>query len=154
MQAADDVLWMTLFRSVRASDDREKGGICWDVDGDEALESGTNTFRYWIRPGDGGWEDARMPRLAMALNMPFPTTRQDRRNASLPPESWNVVIEPGEIVMSALMPTADAGECLMRLFNPGERDVRGTVRVRDGETQTVDFAPYEIKNVMLRPSGD
>ncbi|MCP4640411.1 MAG: hypothetical protein GY851_08265 [bacterium] len=150
VQSADDVLWMTLFRSVRANDDREKGGICWDVDGDEALEPGTNTFRYWVRPGDSGWEEAGMPRLALELNMPFPVTREDRRSASLPSEAWNVVVEPQEIVMSALTPTANAGEYLLRLYNPGGGEVGGTVRVRAGDTQVVNFSPYEIKNVTIR----
>ena len=170
IQAEDDVLWMTLFRSVRVTKDNCTS--MWDKEGDNSLEQGRNSYTYWLHPFEGDWETAEVSRSAFELNMPVPSFEINRRFANkLPAETCEILLEPGLLVMSAIKPADnDARSLVVRAFNPGSKLIPGclstgfevdkavAIDILENESLNLAiengmiplmFEPYEIKTIKI-----
>ncbi|MFH1730610.1 MAG: glycosyl hydrolase-related protein [Planctomycetota bacterium] len=170
IQAESDTMWMTLFRSVRASEGRCESG--WDIPGDHSLEAGRNEYVYWLYPFAGDWKSAGVARVAGEVNTPVPAFEVNRSgsNDRLPAEESLVSVEPEVLAFSAFKPADDRNGYILRLFNPGPDEVDGVIRVgmdvggaeetdfREKKTDDLSledgrialrFGPYEIKTVRL-----
>lgn len=168
IQAEEDTMWMTLFRSVRVTDQCTGG---WDVPGDHSLERGPNSFTYWFYPFSGSWSDAGVARVALEVNMPIRPFWLRHPQGKLPLEKSLVSLEPVGLVLSAFKPADDGNACILRVFNPGPEEIAGTLSasedfvdametdfleqktgdlaLKDG-TIALSFSPYEVKTVRLQ----
>lgn len=176
VQAVDDVLYMTLFRSVvepeYQKDDPARCG--WDHRDDDADEDGWNRFEYDLLVYSGGWKKAQVAGTNAELNTPIYSVSANRYGGVdspfLPGEKSFIEVLPASLVVSAVKPQAAAGGGLIvRIYNPGSETVSGTVHIgiphrlveevnfREeslGELARenpydLSFAPYEIKTVRI-----
>lgn len=171
IQAEEDTMWMTLFRSIRVGE--EWCPSMWDKPGDACLEAGRSTYVYWLYPFENDWESAAVARKACEVSMPVATHEiNDRFEKTLPSETSGVVLEPGSLVVSAVKPSdVDAGTIIFRAYNPGPTRVEGAISLGFNAASMVEtnflehevseaiaterkielvFGPYEIKTVKIR----
>jgi len=172
-QTRNDVLWQTLFRSIRMPgkiEDDQADSCGWDVSGDTALEEGPNTYRQRLVVFSGTWQDAGVPQKALAFTTPLAACETDTHKGVLPNEHANLVIEPADLVACAWKQSDFGGETIVRVYNPTDRDVAGVLQVgfevaEAGETNfreeptgklaihdgriELPFSPYEIKTIRL-----
>lgn len=147
IQTESDIMWMTLFRSVRVKDGGCHSG--WDITGDQSLEAGTNEFVYWLYPFHGSWQDAGVARVALEVNTPVPSREVNPSWCNdLPCEKSHLSLEPAVLVLSAFKPAEDGRGYILRAFNPGPDAVEGTVTVG------LDAAAAEEANFLERRTGD
>lgn len=133
---------------------------------DPLSDRGHYVFRYRLYPHEGDWRSARTPRKAAELSVPvavIPGAPFDR--PSLP------VIEGDSVELGACKISDDGKSLVLRLYEPHGVPARVTLRtargwesaheanlLEDAERElsivddlvTLDFAPFEIKTVMLR----
>ena len=166
----NDVMWLTLFRSVVMTEDCPWD---WNVKGDQALEPGVNDYEYSLLLHEGTWENAAVPRAALEVNTPVfqhvaPRVARDVPKC-VPGENTWIFVGPERLVMSACKEAEDGDGTIVRIYNPGDGNVSGSIRVAcdsaaevnfheehiadiatDGGGIALDFGPYEIKAVRLK----
>ena len=114
-----------------------------------------------------------MPRAALEVNTPVFQHVAPRVAESVPgcvpgKKAW-ISVEPERLVMSACKEAEDGQGTIVRIYNPGDGNVSGSIRVDcDSAAEvnfheehiadvatgdgciTLDFGPYEIKAVRLK----
>ncbi len=173
-QVVDEVLWQTLFRSVRVEGElgEDTPDLCgWDGPGHTALEEGASHFHHRLCVYEGNWADAAVPRNALALTMPLSARVTDTHGGELPGEQMRLAVEGDRLVHCAWKLADYRDGMVVRVFNPAGEPVEGALLVgfdvvsaeetnfreeRSGELVVVDdgrialsFGPYEIKTVRL-----
>jgi alpha-mannosidase len=153
VQAVDDVIYMTLFRSiVEPSWERIESYCHWDSPGDTATEDGKHTIQYalYVHPGD--WKSANTARTAASANSPVYTKVAKRftniTGPLLPGEATYLSLSPESLVVSAIKPTEYGdGGILVRACNPTDEAVSGTLEVRFDHSgvEEVDFREELVK---------
>jgi len=176
-QVSGDVLWQTLFRSIRMpgriEDDQSDPPCGWDVSGDTALEEGPHTIRQRLVVFAGTWQDAAVPRESLSFTTPAQAATTDRHTGKLPAEAANLTVESEKIVVCAWKPSDFTDASIVRLYNPGGDPINTTLLVgfelasadetnfreeHTGDLTIADgaiplsFGPYEIKTVRLTQS--
>ncbi|MHC4985844.1 MAG: glycosyl hydrolase-related protein, partial [Planctomycetota bacterium] len=172
-QTRDDVLWQTLFRSIRMPGDiaDDKPDSCgWDLSGDTALEEGPNTYRQRLMVYSGSWQDAAVPQHALAFTTPMAAAVTDAHKGKLPNEHSDLAVEPADLVTVMWKQSVFSDDTIVRVCNPTDRTVSGSMTlgfevasaeetdfredhtgklaVHDGRIE-LPFAPYEIKTIRL-----
>lgn len=172
-QVLNNVMWQTLFRSVRIPGelgDETPDECGWDNPGHTALEEGLSQFRHRLHVHAGNWADAAVPRSALATTMPLAAQPMNRHPGELAGEHSDLALE-GDRLVHCTWKQADYTEgSVVRIFNPADKPVEGALRVgfdvkaaeetnfreeHTGELSVVDgrialtFSPYEIKTVRL-----
>ena len=173
-QVRDDVLWQTLFRSVRVEgelEDAKPDPPCnWDLSGDTALEEGVNTYRLRLCIYAGDWQSAAVPRTSLAFTTPLVVQPGDRHAGNLAGERSHLAVEPADLVQCVWKQSDFTDATIVRIYNPTGRSISGALRVgfdvreadetnfreeHTGELTVQDgripleFGPYEIKTVRL-----
>jgi len=172
-QTRNDVLWQTLFRSIRmpGTMEEDKSDSCgWDLSGDTALEEGPNTYRQRLVVYSGTWQDAAVPRRAFEFTMPMAACATGRHAGKLPAEHANLTVEPADLVACTWKQSDFSGAAIVRVYNPFDRTIDASLQVgfdvaeadetnfREEHTGhltvqdrsiALSFGPYEIKTVRL-----
>ena len=174
-QVIDNVLWQTLFRSVRMDGEAEDKIIdrpcVWDVSGDRALNDGIFSYSYRAPVFAGSWRQAGVPRLAAHLTTPTIATAARPHKGTIGDEGGLLSIEPVEISASAFKKCDYSDDTLLRLYNTTGKKIDAVLRVgfkvsavdetnfREEHTGdltikngrvSLTFSPHEIKTVRLR----
>jgi alpha-mannosidase len=177
-QVRSDCIWQTLLRSIRMpgeiDDNVNDPPCCWDLSGDTALEEGQHTFDFRLHVFAGDWKSAAVPRRSMEFTMPPIARTTDAHQGELFGESMGVSVEPEGLVCCAWRQSDFDDAIIMRLYNPSDEPVEGSLRTaipvsRAEETNyreqhtadlapsdgyiAVTFTPYEIKTIRLFPAG-
>jgi len=172
-QTRNDVLWQTLFRSIRmpgAIEDDKPDSCGWDLSGDTALEEGPNTYRQRLVVYAGSWQDAAMPRQSLAFTTPMVAQPADRHGGELAGERMLLAVEPRDLVPCAWKQSDFTDAALVRVYNPTDKELDGTLHVgfdvaaadetdfreehtgdltaRDGRIE-LHLGPYAIKTIRL-----
>jgi alpha-mannosidase len=173
-QVSGDIMWQSLFRSVRmpgelnvATWDPPCG---WDIDGDVALDEGGHSICQRLMVYSGSWREAHVPREAAVFQTPQLIRCASQHSGEQSGEFWNIDVEPAEIVQ-VMWKRADYSDAsIVRLVNPTDQAVQGKLRlnfpvgaveevnfreeaqmnlaVEHGEID-LTFTPYEIKTIRL-----
>ena len=122
------------------SDDEQQGAQCL-----RKFE-----FRYAIYPHVGKWDKAELFQQSIAHNTPLKaclTRRHDK--GSLPATASFLSVEPNALILSALKKSGAGDSLVVRLYNPTDRPVNGTIR-----SPTVQLAKARQVNFLEQPKGN
>ena len=178
-QVFNDVLWQTLFRSVRmpgeaadAQHDHRPDWQCgWDNSGDRSLVDGVNEYRCRVAVYSGSWREASVGRIAMQVVTPAVTCHAERQTGILGDQAGFLDVDTPEIVPVMWKKCDYSDATLLRLFNPCERTLEATLTVGISDLKAVEetnfreehtgeltakdgkvalsFGPFEIKTIRL-----
>ncbi len=173
-QVRGDVLWQTMFRSVRlpgeVGDYDADPPCCWDIAGDKALVEGENSYHFRLHVYAGDWQSAAMPRASLSFNTPMIAQAAAAHAGDLPGEKSHLCVEGSALVQCAWKQADYSAATIARIYNPTDQAVSGKLHVgfaigeadetnfREEHTGdlavtdgviSLDFSPYEIKTVRL-----
>ena len=96
-----------------------------EMPGSQSL--GDHEFRYRIYPHAGTWDQADVPREAEALALPLEPAQAAAHDGDLPKRHSFLTVEPAPLQLSALKRGEDSDAILVRVFNPTDAAVQGTL---------------------------
>ncbi|UCE07078.1 MAG: hypothetical protein JSW07_03300, partial [bacterium] len=85
------------------------------------------TFDYAIYPYQGNWNDGQVYRYANQFNLKLRLNQTGRSQGELPTSMSFTQIEPEQLVLSAIKKSSRNESLIVRVFNPGEETVTGTI---------------------------
>jgi mannosylglycerate hydrolase len=88
---------------------------------------GEHEFTYAVMPHSGRWDDAMVHSEAEKLNLPMTVAQVGGHGGTLP-KSWGLLrLDPGDLVMSSLKRAEEDGDLIVRIYNPTEKRVEGSL---------------------------
>jgi mannosylglycerate hydrolase len=123
-------LYLTLFRAM--------GNMIvtwWEAVGRFADQTGSQmlrdvSFDYSLYPHHGDWADGCVYAEAEKVNCPQASYQVTPHTlGSLPPKCSFLSVEPENLVVSAFKRAEDRDTCILRVFNPTDRPIAGTITV-------------------------
>ncbi len=84
-------------------------------------------FDYAIYPYQGNWNNGQVYRFANQFNLKLRLNQIGRSMGNLPDSMGFIQIEPEELVLSAIKKSSRNKSLIVRVFNPTEKIVSGTV---------------------------
>jgi len=85
------------------------------------------TFEYAICPYKGNWEEGDVYRYANQFNIKLRLNQVGISHGNLPPTMSFVKIEPEQLILSAIKKSSRDDNLIVRIFNPTEHTVTGTI---------------------------
>ncbi|MCX6998023.1 MAG: glycosyl hydrolase-related protein [Kiritimatiellaeota bacterium] len=126
-------LYLTLFRAMGNMIVTwwEAVGMFADQQGSQVLRD--MEFEYSIYPHSGDWEQGGVYAEAEKLNRP-PSVYQvtPHKLGRLPQQHSFWSVEPANLIVSAFKKAEDRESCILRVFNPTGKTVKGTIRFAEG----------------------
>ncbi|MGQ9698921.1 MAG: alpha-mannosidase, partial [Armatimonadota bacterium] len=95
----------------------------------EAQCQGTYTFRYAVAPHRGFWSDALIWRQGHALTAPLLAVQTEDHDGMLPPTNSFLLLDPPELVLSAVKRAEDDELLVVRFYNISSEPVAGTLGI-------------------------
>ncbi|MBN2011289.1 hypothetical protein JW960_18235 [candidate division KSB1 bacterium] len=86
------------------------------------------TFDYAIYPYEGDWNQGNVFQCANIFNLKLRLNQCGRSHGTLPAALRFIEIEPGELVLSAIKKSTRKDSLIIRVFNPTETTVKGTIK--------------------------
>ncbi|NIA12788.1 MAG: hypothetical protein GWP08_01815 [Nitrospiraceae bacterium] len=113
---------------------------------------GEHEFRYLIYPHAGTWDQAGVPREAEALALPLEPAQAAAHDGDLPKRHSFLTIEPAPLQLSALKRLDGADAMVMRVFNPTNAAVQGTLAFdqRPASARLLTLEELPIENASCR----
>ncbi len=109
---------------------------------------GRHVFEYAMVPHDGGWENA----MAEAHRFARPLQAAVSSGLGVLPAAASLVeVKPGGLVVSAIKAAEDGSGVVVRLYNAGDRTVRGRVRFveRHGRVDVVNLNEEPLREATV-----
>lgn len=116
------------------------------------LDRGLQRFCYQLKIHGGDWRKARTVQDAALLNQPAIAMYETFHDGPLPLKRSALAIEQENILLSALKPPYRGEGCVLRLYESWGVQTTARISLFCREI-TVDFAPFEVKTLLLRPDG-
>jgi len=123
---------------------------------------GPHELEYSLYPHRGDWiqgsvmEEAEHFTLPMETAQSTPLHPEEAKGERLfPPVYGFLEIAPSELVMSSLKRAEGSNDTILRIYNPTERSIQGTIRVpvKIRNSSLVNMNEGEIKGVSLQARG-
>lgn len=127
----DGTIYLTLLRAVGwlSRDDlkmrQRHAGPPYEVPDAQCL--GVHTFEYAIVPYAGKWEQARLWQEAIEFNAPLRGIQVLPKGGPLPKTSSFLQVSPDSLVVSAVKPAEEGEGVIVRMFNIGNRSIKGRI---------------------------
>jgi alpha-mannosidase len=128
----DGTIYLTLLRAIGwlSRDDLklrqgEPAGPTYEVP--DAQCPGVHTFDYAIVPYAGQWKQARLWQEAIEFNAPLRGIQVLPKGGSLPKTASFLQVSPDDLVVSAVKPAEEGEGVIVRMFNIGNRSIRGRI---------------------------
>lgn len=128
---------------------------CWDRHPEMGLSQspGLHECRYAICPHDGDWLAGGVLCEADALTLPLQPAQAGPHAGDLPRRHSFLRIEPSGLALSALKQAEDGQGWTVRVFNPSDRAIEGTL-IFDRKVRACETVSLEEKSVAdLSPRG-
>jgi len=144
-QTADRTIAVTLLRAYQVSICSSAAG--WETHPEMRLSQcpGAHEFRYRICPHAGSWDNADIHREVERLVLPVELLQAGAHGGNLPQRQSFFGIEPVNLVLSALKLSEDRKGLIVRLYNPTEARIEGTLSffetVLSAESTSLDEEP-------------
>ncbi len=112
----------------------------------KADQGGPTEFRYSIRTHVGSFDAAAATRFGIERSRPMPVVPLDEKQlaAAAPPAASFLRVEPSDVIVTSLKPSRDGKALMLRLFNPGRRAKKATVRWASGPKEMFVSGPDEV----------
>ncbi len=126
-QDSERAIAVTLLRAFEVSICTSAAG--WDVRPDMKLSQspGEHEYRYLIYPHAGHWDEAEVLAECELLTAPVKLAQAGRHGGTLPKHMSFFELAPSNLVLSAMHRSSTDDSLLIRLFNPTEQPVAGTL---------------------------
>jgi len=96
---------------------------------------GKNSFRYGIMPHSGNWMEAGVWQAAERFNLAFKAAQiGPTRHGTEPMTKSFLELKPDNLHVSAVKRSEQGGGWIVRLFNPLDKTVRGSIRLNGGRS--------------------
>jgi alpha-mannosidase len=128
-EVRDGKLYLTLSRSILLLSADGAMGPC--VPTPNAMELGTQTFRYSILPHEKSWKEAETYRHAQEVNMPLAAmqlSKDDRQDRTLESPYSFLEIEPRNILLSTMKSGRDGKVVIVRFYDTEGRNTVARLR--------------------------
>ncbi len=127
----------------------------WDVYPEMELSQslGENEWRYAIYPHPGTWEDGNVYQQADSFNLTLHVGQAGRHEGDLPWEMSFLSVEPDQLSISALKKGQDRDSVVIRVFNPTDGQVEGTVKAHGPPAEAWLTNMNEKRLERLEPDG-
>ena len=129
MDNEEKTLALTLFRSVRniICSEFRSAGVFEHEKGGQSI--GVQEYEYAIYPHAGDWNSGKVYVEAEKFNVSLKPIQTSRHKGNLPLELGFITVKPEELVVSAIKKAEDRDTYVVRLFNPTEAIVKGSIEV-------------------------
>jgi mannosylglycerate hydrolase len=98
--------------------------------GDESSQSlGKLYYRYAFLPHIGLWDEARLYNEALAFDTPMHVCQFGKQEGIFPTEKTFLEIKGDNLILSAIKKAENRETILIRLFNPTEKEIAGSIHV-------------------------
>lgn len=126
----NSTLYLTLFRAIGNMIVTwwEAVGVFPGKDGSQLLRE--MDFEYSIYPHDGNWIQGNVYSEAESLNVPLAPYQVNGNTIGSLPEKYSFLsIKPDNLVLSAFKKAEDRDSFIIRLFNPTDEEIHGTIQL-------------------------
>ncbi|MBD3422555.1 MAG: alpha-mannosidase [Chitinivibrionales bacterium] len=151
---------LTLVRCVRniICSEFRSAGVFEDQDGGQS--PGKLSYEYALYPHSGSWDEGAVFEQAEALNVrPVACQTSGHAKGNVPPETSLFALEPSKLILSALKRAENGKSALLRVYNPTDSEINGTLRwpveisrawlVRLDETREQELKSHTAKTLNL-----
>ncbi|HUZ47007.1 MAG TPA: glycoside hydrolase family 38 C-terminal domain-containing protein [Terriglobia bacterium] len=117
-------------------------------------DQGIQTFRMWLAPHIGSWQEAKVVRLAEEFTAPVPVLYQGIHGGSKPLSGSFLSVNPGNVIVSALKKAEDGNDLILRCYETDGRATKATLNLAFvHQSWTGNFRPLEIKTLRVPSEG-
>jgi mannosylglycerate hydrolase len=92
---------------------------------------GKSSYRMAIYPHKGNWQEGQVYTEALNFNNKLTSVQTGRTRGNMPAIHSFLEILPDDLVFSAFKKAEDENGFVLRVYNPGEREISGEVRLSD-----------------------
>ena len=118
---------------------------------------GKHEFRYRVYPHAGHWNDVEIYKEIESLILPVELLQTGAHQGDLPQRQSFMELLPAGLALSAFKRSEDGSSLIVRVFNPDEKRVDGSIRfsgfIQKAELVTLEekvLSPCEVQNNALR----
>ena len=131
-QDEDRAVALTLMRAYEVS--LSTVSKCWEQLPDMMLAQaqGAHDFTYRIYPHAGDWVEGGVMAEADAFCAPMEVAQAGAHAGDQPKSKGFLEVSPANLAVSALKQAEDGNGWILRLFNPTEKPIEGTIRLEEG----------------------
>ncbi|MBL7100714.1 MAG: hypothetical protein ISS23_02040 [Nanoarchaeota archaeon] len=129
----DGTIALTLLRSVGwlSQDDlsTREGSAGPELEVHEAQCTREHNFEYSVLPQAGSWDTTSAYHHANQHNVQMKSQQIPYQKGTLPPKMSFISINPKELIVSAVKKAYNRNDLIIRLFNPTEKKVKGSLKI-------------------------
>ena len=116
---------------------------------------GKHTFEYAILIQAGPWEATPILRYENQYSIQIKSLEIPWQKGKLPPRLSFLLIKPDELLVSAIKKAYNGNDVIIRLFNPTEQYINGSLAILSGikEAWLTDFNEEKKKKIPVRSDG-
>lgn len=125
----EGTLALTLFRSVRnmICTTGPSYNVFPEQKGGQSL--GIQEYEYSIYPHRGYWDESYVYKETNEFNIPLRLVQTSAHSGILPLKQGFMSVSPDNLVVSALKKAEDRNSIIIRLFNPTDNELGGTIKI-------------------------
>ena len=103
----------------------------WEVHPEQELTQclGPQERRYALYPHPGDWAEGEVYQAAEDFNLPIKIAQVGRHKGKLPKNLSFMQLEPSALILSGVKQSEDGKALVVRLFNPTQKAVKGSLRL-------------------------
>jgi alpha-mannosidase len=117
-------------------------------------DQGKQTFRMFLVPHSGPWQDAGIVRMAEEFTAPIPVIYQGIHPGSRPLSASFLSVDAPNVVVSAVKKAEDGDDLIVRCYETAGRPTTATLDLRlVNRRWTGNFHPLEIKTLRVPIAG-
>ncbi len=117
-------------------------------------DQGIQTFRMWLVPHIGSWQDAKIVRLAEEFTAPVPVLYQGIHAGTKPLSDSFLSVNPDNVAVSALKKAEDGNDLILRCYETDGRATTATLQLGFIRQEWKgNFRPLEIKTLRFPSTG-
>ncbi len=90
---------------------------------------GEHQFRYFIYPHLGDWDQGKVTQQAELFNVPLELAQAGPHSGELPKTASYFQISPTDLVLSCIKIAENRNSIIVRLYNPTNRNIKGTIKI-------------------------
>ena len=117
-------------------------------------DQGEQTFRMWLVPHSGAWQEANVVRLAEEFTAPVAVIYQGIHGGSRPLSASFLSVDVPNVVVSAVKKAEEGNDLIIRCYETAGRPARASLHLgMVNRRWTGNFRPLEIKTLRVPIAG-
>ena len=120
----------------------------------EWMDQGIQTFRMWLMPHNGNWQEHHIPRIADELMTPPVVIYQGIHPGKLPKSGSFMKVDAPDVLVTAIKKSEEGDDLIVRLVETVGQATTATFHFPPaGVTWSGTFRPCEIKTLRITATG-